>query len=149
MITFRPGELIRFAYKNWRGERWFVGGPLSAFHEFGAYLDGPMHKECGTFALEHCPYLAAPNYARRIDARTIVPGTLSNAVILQDNTTIPDRPEVFVFACAMGYKLVERLGQPLVFLPKRPRILYACWKAGKKLEPNEYAPLIAEALNTH
>ena len=108
MITFRPGELIRFAYKNWRGERWFVGGPLSAFHEFGAYLDGPMHKECGTFALEHCPYLAAPNYARRIDARTIVPGTLSNAVILQDNTTIPDRPEVFVFACAMGYKRMGR-----------------------------------------
>src|SRR5215472_13925800 len=38
--------------------RWFVGGPLSAFHPNGAYIDLPMHHECATYALQVCPYLA-------------------------------------------------------------------------------------------
>ena len=45
------------AAKLLRG-RWFVGGPGSAFHERGAYIDPPMHRECVVYALKVCPYLA-------------------------------------------------------------------------------------------
>jgi hypothetical protein len=46
-------------HRLWRG-MWFVGGPGSALHEHGAYIDPPMHKPCAEYALKVCPYLAAP-----------------------------------------------------------------------------------------
>jgi hypothetical protein len=51
--------------------RWFVGGPMSAFHEAGAFADPPMHYECAVYALQVCPYIALPRYGRRIDDRTL------------------------------------------------------------------------------
>lgn len=55
---------------------WFVGGPRSAFHGFGRYLDPPMREECATYALQVCPYLAAPNYSGRVDAAGLDPTKL-------------------------------------------------------------------------
>jgi hypothetical protein len=52
--------------KLFRG-RWFAGGPLSAFHANGCYLDPPTHKECVEYALQVCPFLAAPKYTGRLD----------------------------------------------------------------------------------
>src|SRR6478672_2277487 len=52
-------------HKLFRG-RWFVGGSKSAFHEHGAFIDPPMHSECAHYALQVCPYLAAPRYTREI-----------------------------------------------------------------------------------
>lgn len=129
----------------YRGERWFGGGPMSAFHEHGAYLDGPTHHECGTFALQTCPYLAAPKYTGRIDAQTIRPGTLEDRIILVDNTTIPDRPDVFVFACATSYKVITEPGR-LLFRPKRPWVTYECWAQGRKLTREEYVPILVAAM---
>jgi len=48
-------------------EMWFVGGPQSAFDPDGWYIDLPAHQECAEFALQTCPYLAAPRYEGRID----------------------------------------------------------------------------------
>ena len=42
--------------------RWLVGGPLTAFHPNGAFIDPPMHGECMRYALQVCPYLAAPKW---------------------------------------------------------------------------------------
>lgn len=38
----------------------FVGGPLS--HTNRVFTDLPMHKDCATYALQVCPYIAAPNF---------------------------------------------------------------------------------------
>jgi hypothetical protein len=85
--------------------RWFVGGPLSAFSESGLYIDPPMHAECARYALQACPYLAAPNYSqdKRIDAATL-PVDDPN-VIVMDPTMIPERPEVFVAVMSIGQRL--------------------------------------------
>jgi hypothetical protein len=39
-------------------DMWLAGGPLSAFHPHGAYVDTPTHQECGNYAMRVCPYLA-------------------------------------------------------------------------------------------
>ena len=41
-------------------------------HENGAFADPPGHRACVTYALQVCPYLAAPSYAKRIDGETLI-----------------------------------------------------------------------------
>ena len=43
-------------------DMWLIGGTLSAFHENGCYIDSPVHKECGIYALKTCPYMAYTQY---------------------------------------------------------------------------------------
>jgi len=125
------------AQKLLRG-RWFVGGPGSAFHERGAYLDPPMHDECVHYALRVCPYLAAPSYGKRIDARTLDPD--HPPTILIDPTLDPERPEQFVAVMATGQKFIlgELVpGVPFVQFvkPKRPYLRVEWWCAGEQVEP--------------
>jgi hypothetical protein len=115
----------------WRG-RWFVGGPLSAFHPDGAYIDPPMHSECAHYALMACPYLAAPDYAKRIDARTLSKDDKST-MLLVDPTMIPERPEVFVALMTTGQ---ERIGDNV--RPRRPYSRIEYWRHGKQISEEEY-----------
>jgi hypothetical protein len=69
----------------------FVGGPLS--HKNRYFTDLPMHKECAQYALQVCPYLAAPHfkYAEKIARREGVSIETSGLVS-------PVRPEFFFLA---------------------------------------------------
>jgi hypothetical protein len=110
--------------------RWFVGGPGSAFHEHGAYIDGPLHRECCAYALKVCPYLAAPNYAGRIDGKTLKPGLLPAGVVaLLDPTMDPSRPAVFVAIHCTGQKRVDNG----YFKPRRPYLAAQVWRQGEIL----------------
>ena len=53
--------------KLFRG-RWLVGGCLSAFACKGMFADAPLHEECVHYALQVCPYLAAPNWKKPVGA---------------------------------------------------------------------------------
>ena len=98
--------------------KWFVGGPESAFHPKGRYFDGPMHHDCGTFALKTCPFLAlAGSYARRIDAKTVKAGSLPDHDLVQDSTSKPGQPAVFVFGDTGRYSVDPRTGD---INPERP-----------------------------
>jgi hypothetical protein len=130
-----------------RGERWFVGGPMSAFSAHGAYLDGPLHHECGTFALQTCPFLAAPRYGKRIDDATVVADTLGDAVIITDPTVDDVRPELFVFACASDYKVTRT--PSLMFHPKKPWLQFEFWVKGAQLTEEEARPLLHECFERH
>lgn len=79
------------------GDMWWVGGPLSALHPNGAFMDGAMHEECSTYAMRVCPYIAMPSYGKRIDAAQAAKNGL-DGVTLIDATQIPDRPLAF-FQC--------------------------------------------------
>ncbi|MCV9964336.1 hypothetical protein OIU34_20830 [Pararhizobium sp. BT-229] len=46
--------------------RWSIGGPGSALHPDGAFLDPPMHYECAQYAVQVCPYLAMPTYSKSV-----------------------------------------------------------------------------------
>jgi hypothetical protein len=112
--------------------RWFVGGPLSAFHDHGAYIDPPMHRECAHYALKVCPYLALPSYQGRVETRTLAPD--DPTPILIDNTMIPERPAIFVCAMATGQKITENRAY---VVPKRPFVTIEFWRDGAQISHDE------------
>jgi len=118
--------------------KWWVGGPRSAFHEHGWYIDLAMHHECMQFALAVCPYLAAPKYLGRIDVAKpeLVPaGTL---LMLEELNT--DRPQVFVAAAGDRIEYQERgLLQPFT-RPWRPALAYEYWRHGHQISEEAALP---------
>ena len=122
--------------KLFRG-RWFVGGPLSAFHPNGAYNDPPMHLECAEYALKVCPYLAAPSYAKRIDTKKVKSENISSTTMFIDPTMMPNRPEIFVAVHARGHKVGPF--PDLILKPLRPYIDVRFWRQGVQIPtPEEY-----------
>lgn len=121
---------------------WFVGGPRSAFDPHGWYIDLPGHRECVTFALAACPYLAAPKYLGRIDVPD--PAKLPpEARVLVDETMIPDRPEVFV--AVVSDQIEAQPGGPLVVpyvRPKRPYLAYEFWRHGERIPEHRAMPIL-------
>jgi hypothetical protein len=117
-------------------ERWFVGGPVSAFDPNGAYADPPMHRECLHYALRVCPYLAAPNYGKRIDMRTVPAEHITETRLMIDTTQDPDRPKLFVAVGSNGTlrggPRDDRLLSPYV-RPRRPYNDIEFWQAGRQL----------------
>lgn len=136
-------DLCSICGKSLLRGRWFVGGPASAFHPQGAYNDPPMHDECAHYALQVCPWLAAPNYARRIDNKTLKPDDL-NRLNLHDPTMIPNRPKVFVALMAVGQMIFADAMVPSV-RPKKPFRKVEYWVAGKQVDWAEGEALAADS----
>lgn len=128
-ITLRRDLCAICGQKLLRG-RWYVGGPGSAFHPDGAYIDGPLHFECAQYALQVCPYLAAPKYAGRLDMKTVDPAKLPGTAMFMDQTLDPRRPEVFVAVMATGHTQTENG----YLQPKRPYMRAQIWQEGKLIE---------------
>lgn len=124
--------------------RWFVGGPLSAFHPDGWYIDTGLHKECMEYALQVCPYLAAPNYSGRLDDATINPAE-GEVITVIDNTVIPERPKLFCAVMAVGQEVKHSFTTHYV-KPKRPYRDVLYWREGRQLTTDEGEALVAEAL---
>ncbi len=111
--------------------RWFVGGPKSAFHPHGAYIDPPMHHECMRFAVQTCPYLTRESYTKRLDGKTLDPALMpAHHIGLQDNTMDPTRPRVFVAVMAVG----QFLTPSMYLVPKRPYRKVEVWQGGKMIQ---------------
>lgn len=125
--------------------RWFVGGPLSAFHPDGAYVDLPVHLDCARYALQVCPYLAAPKYTGRLDDATIDYTRLDD-VVFQDPTVIPDRPPLFVAVMAVG-QTVKDLGMGQVHIrPRRPYRRVEYWRHGVQIPDAEGEAAVRQVL---
>ena len=122
--------------------KWFVGGPRSAFDPHGWYFDLPGHHECERYALSVCPYLAAPNYLKRIDVPN--PEKLPvQALVLLDDTQIADRPQLFVTAASDQIE-IQSSGDPTApyVRPRRPLLGYEFWRHGKQITMNEALPIL-------
>ncbi|KGT54005.1 hypothetical protein NY96_19685 [Xanthomonas citri pv. fuscans] len=74
----------------------FVGGPLSIRNRL--FNDLPMHRDCATYAMRACPFLAAPRFAfaRKLPEHTHVNESVST-----------DRPERFGLGIARDFQLVR------------------------------------------
>jgi hypothetical protein len=120
--------------------RWFVGGPLSAFHPLGAFIDPPIHHACMRYAVQVCPFLAAPNYAKRVDAKTL--NKNDSKMLLFDPTIIARRPSFFCAVMAIGQKLTGNLMSPNI-VPQRPYRRVEYWRHGVRLSDNEGEALLA------
>lgn len=120
------------------GGMWFFGGPLSAFHEHGAYFDQPMHRECMEYAAQVCPYLAAPKYMGRLDDKGADLDGLGVKALL-DPTVIPDRPDFFVGVRSISYSAVippSRIELPKL-IPVRPYLDVQFWLHGERITQEE------------
>lgn len=127
--------------------RWTLGGPASAFLAEGAYIDPPMHFECYRYAVQVCPYLAAPNYSKRIEARTIGKGDMKDHLLLVDDTMIPDRPPLFVGVMHIGQSYTrDQMGLIHTIKPKRPYRNVEYWSNGIQLSEDEGASIVRQHL---
>ena len=115
--------------------RWFLGGPLSAFHPRGCYIDTPTHDECIHYALQVCPYLAAQNYSGRLDDALFDYQTNPDVVVLLDPTMIAERPDLFCAVMAVGQS-VWRNGPQVYTKPHSPYRKIEFWRHGV-LVPDE------------
>lgn len=132
--------------------RWFVGGPASAMHVKGCYIDPPMHDECAHYALLVCPYLAAPSYAGRIDDKKLPVQDYSTALFLNDPTMLDYRPDFFVAVCARATTWqFDSFGLIRYVRPTRPYVRWEAWRKGQKVvvSPEEMQAALAKALVGH
>jgi hypothetical protein len=157
--VLREGDAVFFTVnddrKTWRalreglcpicGERlgrwvWFVGGPRAAFDPDGCYIDLPGHKDCMEFALQTCPYLAAPKYLGRVDV--IHPEKLPpEARILIDETMIADRPEIFVAVACSRVLMSTRSGLAPRLKPAQPSA-FTFWRHGRQIPAHRAMPIL-------
>jgi hypothetical protein len=126
---------------------WMAGGPLSAFHPQGRYFDTPVHRQCGEYAMQVCPYLAVPSYNKRIEGKTLDPSK-TNVVVTLDPTVMPDRPPLFVMGCTDKITLDFGGNGVRHVIPRRPWKTVQFWQGGVRLDPEEAMPLVEEALAT-
>lgn len=134
--------------KLFRG-RWFIGGPMAAFHPQGAFLDGPMLDEASLFAVRTCPFIAAPKYSRRIDdltAKNAATGPDTLVIRMHEEVT-KDRPPLFARVMTIGQKLAPSSDGDVVFVPKKPYRRVEFWQNGKKLDFEEGLALAVETSN--
>jgi hypothetical protein len=106
--------------------RWFLGGPMPAFHPRGAYIDPPLHHECMRFAVQTCPYLINAKYEKRIDGKTLDMNKATGVITLIDPTMDPTRPKIFVAAMAVGQSYTENG----YVVPKHPYRGLEFWRDG-------------------
>lgn len=75
---------------------WFVGGTRCFIHDRGAFIDPPLHYECGEYALQVCPFLAMPSYNKRIDSKKLKPENMhEHMALLSIDHMDPAQPEFF------------------------------------------------------
>lgn len=116
-------------------DMWVTGGPLSAFHPNGRYFDTPVHGECGRYAMQVCPYLAAPMYSKRLDHSTLNSEDF-NGQVFMDPTVIEERPVFFVMARIKSFK-VEWHSKHHSIAPARPYQEVLFWKDGREINASE------------
>ncbi len=120
---------------------WFVGGPRSAFDPNGYFLDLPGHRDCMEYALQVCPYLAAPKYLGRVDVTR--PDKLPpEARILLDETMISDRPEIFVAVACNRIEGLERGALIPYMKPVAPFLDYSFWRHGQRIPEHRAMPIL-------
>ncbi len=126
--------------------RWFLGGPMSAFHPHGAYIDPPLHHECMRFAVQTCPYLVNAKYTKRIEEGTLDRSKIPDTLIFVDPTMDPTRPKIFVAAMAVGQTYTENG----YVVPKHPYRGLEFWRDGameQKFERDQVQDAMRIAFN--
>jgi hypothetical protein len=118
-----------------KDDMWFIGGPQSAFHPNGAYIDLPVHKECGIYALQHCPYMAYTKYISKTPLGEIESSI--EGLKLYNPTMDSNRLKYFVFIKTANYKVTELDVYRRFIYPEKPYIEIEYWADGKKIDKKE------------
>jgi hypothetical protein len=114
--------------------------------EDGMFTSPPGHEECVRYAVRVCPYIAASNYSRLIEDKTLKPEAIHGELQVHDNQIKPPRPLFFALARTSGVKLIashDGSGQNYI-LPRRPWKEVEFWLNGKPITQAQ-AEKIAQA----
>lgn len=133
-------ELCHICGNKLLKRRAMVGGAVSAFHQHGAYIDGPMHLECARYALQVCPFLANPSYVKRIDARTLNHDKMPEGLTgVMDPTMDPRKPVLYVLVVCVGQTYTYApISMAIKYVkPRRPYVAVEYWQSGVLLDPAE------------
>lgn len=124
-------------------DAWMIGGPLSAFHPQGVFLDLPVHKDCGLYALQVCPYLAVPNYANLKDASKLGKefGFIAETLTSQ-NTKVP----FFVFCKVSNWTIIP---DPFLIQTTRPYLELEYWWDAERITPERAVELYKADTEQH
>jgi hypothetical protein len=131
-----------------KGEYWFIGGQLSAFHPRGVFNDGPVHHICGHFALQVCPYMAFSQYkAAGVEGTQRIAKQLegkSDFSSLFNPTQSMKRLSFFVFARAKEYKVNvhPEMHGITTASPARPYTVIEYWLDGKQITRDEAVEIL-------
>ena len=140
-------DLCSICGKKMHDDKWMIGGPMSAFHPQGAYVDVPVHKVCGEYALQVCPYLAVSVYNGKQTMDDIDAGKFSvdddKRMIFINPTQSQDRVPFFVFSKITGFD-VQRRGLNRYIKPTRPYLEIEFWNDGEKISEEEAIRLAKE-----
>jgi hypothetical protein len=131
-------NLCTICGKKLDDDKWMIGGPVSAFHPGGVYVDAPVHKECGEYALKVCPYLAVSRYTQQIDIEKL--GTLKfdggEGYGFVNMTQSDERVPFFVFSKVKKYEVTRR-GFNKYLIPEKPFLEIEYWTEGEQISKEE------------
>jgi hypothetical protein len=128
------------------GQMWLIGGPASLFLDNGIFTTPPAHEECAHYSIQVCPFLAAQNYSKLIEDKTLKPEAVHDTALVHNDHITPPRPLFFILARTSGIKLIDSQdgsGKKYI-LPRRPWKEVEFWLNGKKITQRE-AEKIAQA----
>lgn len=117
------------------GQMWLIGGPASAFLEDGMFTTPHAHEECARYAIQVCPYLAAPNYSKLIEAKTLKPEAVHDTDRFHHDQITPPRPLFLVLSRTSGITLIDPQdgsGKKYI-LPRRPWKELEFWQTGRRI----------------
>jgi hypothetical protein len=119
-------------------DMWMLGGPMSAFHLNGCYVDIPVHKECGVYSLKTCPYMAYTQYIVKPENFEKLQDKVGDLMLI--NPTMDyNRLQYFVFVRVSDYKVVRRPSFERFIYPNKPYLEVEFWKDGIHITPEEAA----------
>ena len=121
---------------------WFIGGPASVFHKRGAIADLPVHKECGEYALQACPYMAYSRYTSKTNLEKLYERLQDKNILLENTTLDNNRVPVFCFVKASDYTI--HMTHTLVFKPVMPYLEVEFWNDGVQLSKEEGEQILKE-----
>jgi hypothetical protein len=116
---------------------WLIGGAKTALEPAGVYLDPPLHRQCGVYALQVCPYLAVSSFKKRLP-----PDLTSNDIGVQ---LLPGKAPLFGFVKTAGYQVMVHPTGSIITVPKRPFLSIEYWRAGGQITEDEAMRLLKES----
>jgi hypothetical protein len=110
-----------------RTDVWFIGGPNSAYHPTGAFVDPPGKRVCLEWAARVCPFIAMGRFE---GFKSVRPKSAGVAIAV-DTGVQTGKPPYFVLARCNGYTWSPETGY---FHPVRPWISAQHWQDGERIE---------------
>ncbi len=123
---------------------WLVGGPQSAFHEYGVYIDTPTHYECLNYAMQVCPYLAYTAYSKRLEVDKLDLREFDDMMLFQDPTQSGDKVPFFTCVQINGFTMVRPDPATRYVKPYRPYLKIEYWTDGEQITEKRANQILIE-----